>query len=129
MNKRIDSLPRPLSATCCAIAMSLSMLGFALAPTWALYPLAMLYGLAVGFLYPLIAAFIYDISTDETRSLNANAMMLTYDASNVLATLMGGVMLNMGLSYISVFVHGAVFVLSIVLCIAFFVRRHKGAEI
>ncbi len=128
MNKHIDKLPRPLSASCCALLMGASMLGFALAPTWALYPLAVLYGFALGLLYPLIAAFIYDTSTDETRSLNANTMMLTYDASNVFATLTGGVILNIGLSYISVFVHAAILVMSVVACIALFVRSHKKCE-
>ncbi len=122
MSKRIDTLPRFFSTSCCAFVMASCILGFALAPTWALYPLATIYGLAVGFLYPLIAASIYETSTDETRSLNANTMMLTYDASTVSATLMGGFILNWGLSYVSVFVQAALFVSCVVACVALFVR-------
>lgn len=106
-NRRLDDLPHMETTMGCALGLSVIVSAFALCPGWMLLPLACLYGVGLGLLYPLVAASIYDGSTAETRSLNSNIMMLTYDASNVAAPLMGGVLLDAGFGYTGVFLGGA----------------------
>lgn len=110
---RLDSLPRyPVTLACCA-ALSSVMLGFAWGPLWAFVPLTLVYGLGLGLLYPLLAAFVYDRSTPDTRSINSNVMMSTFDASGMLAPLVGGLIVNAGFGYRGVFVATA---LAVALC-------------
>lgn len=106
-NRRLDSLPHMETTIACALTLSVAVAAFALCPGWMLLPLACVYGVGLGLLYPLVAASIYDGSTESTRSLNSNLMMLAYDASSVTAPLLGGVLLDMGFGYTGVFLGGA----------------------
>ena len=106
-NKRLDDLPRMPTMIGSGLVLGLAVAGFALGPGWMLLPLAALYGLGLGLIYPMIAAAIYDGSTEATRSLNSNIMMLTYDASNITAPLMGGLILDLNFGYTGVFMNGA----------------------
>lgn len=99
----LDSFPRYLVTTLCAGALSLIMLGFALGPLWSFVPLACLYGLGLGLLYPLLAATVYDRSRPELRSVNSNVMMASFDASGMLAPMIGGFVLQAGCGYQGVF--------------------------
>ena len=125
-NKRLDALPRLPTMIASSLALSLAVTGFALAPGWALLPLACVYGLGLGLLYPMIAAAIYDGSAPERRSLNSNIMMLSYDASNVCAPLIGGGILSLGLGYTEVFLGGATLMLLAALSARVYQRRLAG---
>ena len=67
----------------------------------------------LGMGYPLLAAAVYDRSAPDARSLNSNIMMATFDASGMLAPLLGGMVVDAGWGYRGVFVTTAV---SIALC-------------
>lgn len=92
-------------------ALAISMTGLAWGPLWAFLPLTILYGIGLGLLYPLLAATIYDRSTDATRSINSNVMMLTFDASGMLGPLLGGAVIHAGFGYRGVFMAAAFMVL------------------
>lgn len=104
----MDTLPRHLVSVLCAAILALCMLGFAWTAQWLFIPLSCVYGLALGLLYPLMAAAVYDRSTPETRSVNSNLMMATFDASGMLAPLLGGVVIAEGLGYRGVFSAAAI---------------------
>ena len=59
----------------------------------------------------MLAATIYDRSTDATRSINSNVMMLTFDASGMLGPLLGGAVIHAGFGYQGVFMAAAFMVL------------------
>lgn len=105
---RLDSLPRYRVTLLCSAVLACCMLGLAWGPLWAFIPLTCLYGLGLGLLYPLLAAAVYDRSTPATRSLNSNVMMSTFDASGMLAPLIGGMVINAGYGYRGVFVTTAI---------------------
>ena len=107
----LDTLPRYRIVPLCAVALAISMTGLAWGPLWAFLPLTILYGLGLGLLYPLLAATIYDRSTDATRSINSNVMMLTFDASGMLGPLLGGAVIHAGFGYRGVFMAAAFMVL------------------
>ncbi len=107
----MDTLPRYRVVPLCALALTISVLGVAWGPLVTFVPLTVLYGLGLGLLYPLLAATVYDRSTEETRSINSNVMMLTFDASGMLAPLIGGTVINAGLGYKGVFSTAAIMVL------------------
>lgn len=106
-NRRLDALPPMPTITGSALTLCLMVMAFALCPGWMLLPLACVYGVGLGLLYPMVAASIYNGSTEDTRSLNSNIMMLAYDASNVASPLMGGALLDAGFGYTGVFMGGA----------------------
>ena len=103
----LDTLPRYRIVPLCAVALAISMTGLAWGPLWAFLPLTILYGIGLGLLYPLLAATIYDRSTDATRSINSNVMMLTFDASGMLGPLLGGAVIHAGFGYRGVFMAAA----------------------
>lgn len=105
-----DTLPRYRVVPLCALGLAVSMAGMAWLPSWTFVPLCVLYGVCLGVLYPLLASTIYDRSTDTTRSLNSNVMMLTFDASGMLGPLIGGAVIQMGCDYRGVFMAGALIV-------------------
>lgn len=107
----LDTLPRYRIVPLCAVALAISMTGLAWGPLWAFLPLTILYGIGLGLLYPLLAATIYDRSTDATRSINSNVMMLTFDASGMLGPLLGGAVIHAGFGYRGVFMAAAFMVL------------------
>ena len=110
---RLDSLPRfPVTVACCALLLG-CMLGLAFGPLWAFVPLTLCYGLGLGLLYPLLAASVYDRSTAETRSLNSNLMMAAFDASGMLAPVLGGLIMDAGWGYRGVFMGAG---LSVAVC-------------
>ncbi len=119
-NNKLDSIPRTPGIIICSIAISLILIGIALGPSWLILPLAPLYGICVGFLYPMIAANIYDLSSQESRPINSNIMMLTYDASYVFTPLLGGLLLEQYQTYTGVFLMGAGYIALIVPCMYFF---------
>ena len=104
----MDTLPRYRVTTLCAAVLSLCVLGLAWGPLWSFLPLACVYGLSLGLLYPLLAAAVYDRSTPEMRSVNSNVMMATFDASGMLAPVIGGLVMQAGFGYQGVFTAGAV---------------------
>lgn len=112
----LDTLPRYRVTTLCAAVLALCMLGLAWGPLWSFIPLACVYGLSLGLLYPLLAAAVYDRSTPETRSVNSNIMMATFDASGMLAPILGGLVMQAGCGYQGVFTAGAVSVTCCGLC-------------
>lgn len=109
----MDTMPRHKVVVICAGVLALCMAGFALAPQWTFIPLALVYGLALGLLYPLLAAGVYDRSSPETRAINSNVMMATFDASGMLGPILGGLVLAANLGYRGVFITAAI---SVSLC-------------
>ncbi|MBO5490763.1 MAG: MFS transporter [Desulfovibrio sp.] len=105
---RLDTLPRHRVTLACSALLVCCMLGLAWGPVWAFIPLTLLYGVGLGLLYPLLAALVYDRSTPDTRSLNSNIMMAAFDASGMLAPLIGGLVIHAGFSYRGVFTGTAV---------------------
>lgn len=112
-SNRLDTLPRYRVTLICSLLLTCCMLGLAWGPLWAFMPLTFLYGIGLGLLYPLLAAAIYDRSTPDTRSINSNVMMATFDASGMLAPLIGGMVVNAGFGYRGVFTATAI---SVFLC-------------
>lgn len=98
----MDTLPRYKVSILSAGVLSLVMFGFVGA--FPFIPLACVYGLALGVLYPLLAAAVYDRSTPDTRSVNSNVMMATFDASGMFAPMLGGFVIGQGFGYAGVFV-------------------------
>lgn len=110
---RLDSLPRYRVTLLCCVVLACTQLALAWGPLWTFIPATALYGLGLGLLYPLLAAAVYDRSAPDARSLNSNIMMATFDASGMLAPLLGGMVVDAGWGYRGVFVTTAV---SIALC-------------
>lgn len=110
---RLDSLPRHRITMLCSVLLGCCMLGLAWGPVWAFVPFTFLYGIGLGLLYPLLASMVYDRSTSTTRSINSNVMMATFDASGILAPLIGGMVIHEGFGYRGVFTATA---LSVTLC-------------
>lgn len=104
----MDTLPRYRVSVFSAGVLSICMLGFAFAPHSAFMPVACVYGLSLGLLYPLLAAAVYDRSTPDTRSVNSNVMMATFDASGMLAPILGGAVIATGVDYRGVFCTAAI---------------------
>lgn len=102
-SRMMDTLPRYRVSILCAGLLALCMVAFVFAPEWAFIPVACLYGFSLGLLYPLLAAAVYDRSTPDTRSINSNVMMATFDASGMLAPMLGGFVIASGLDYSAVF--------------------------
>ncbi len=104
----MDTLPRYRVSVFCAGLLAICMLGFAFAAGWAFMPTALVYGFSLGLLYPLLAAAVYDRSTPDTRSINSNVMMATFDASGMLAPMLGGAVIAAGIDYRGVFCTAAI---------------------
>jgi MFS family permease len=107
-SKRLDALPHHSISILCALALALCMLAFAYGPLWAFVPVACLYGLGIGLLYPLLASMVYNRSTPMTRSCNSNMMMSAFDTSGMLAPLVGGLVIHAGWGYQGVFTAAAI---------------------
>ena len=105
---RLDSLPRHRITLLCSALLVCCMLGLAWGPRWAFIPFTFFYGLGLGLLYPLLAATVYDRSTATTRSINSNVMMATFDASGMLAPIIGGLVIHEGFGYRGVFAATAI---------------------
>jgi MFS family permease len=110
VSKKLDALPHHSVSIVCALGLALCMLGFAWGPLWAFVPIASLYGLGIGLLYPLLASVVYNRSTPFTRSFNSNMMMSAFDASGMLAPLIGGLVIHAGFGYRGVFTTTAIFI-------------------
>lgn len=121
----MDTLPRHRVSVLCSLVLAGVMASFAWCPAGWFLILSAIYGLSIGLLYPLLAAAIYDRSTPETRSVNSNVMMATFDASGMLGPIFGGLVIAQGWGYKGVFLAASVFAAS---CgfwmIADFVRIH-----
>lgn len=104
----MDTLPRHRVTVFCSCVLACVMVGFAISPPSWFIPLAAIYGLALGLLYPLLAAAVYDRSTPETRSVNSNVMMATFDASGMIGPILGGQVIGMGFGYHGVFYTAAI---------------------
>lgn len=107
----LDTLPRYRVVPLCALTLACCVLGMAWAPTALFIPCAFFYGIGLGLLYPLLAATVYDRSTPETRPINSNVMMLTFDASSMIGPLLGGAVVHAGWGYRGVFTTAAIMVL------------------
>lgn len=106
----LDTLPRYRVVPICALTLVCCLLGLAWAPRSLFFLCACFYGISLGLLYPLLAATVYDRSTPETRSINSNVMMLTFDASGMIGPLLGGAVVNAGWGYRGVFSTAAVLI-------------------
>ena len=127
-SRQLDRLPRhPAIWLSCAV-LAASMLGIGFGPLWAFAPCSFTYGLALGLLYPLLAAVIYDRSQPEMRSLNSNVMMAAFDASGTLAPLLGGLVVQVGLGYRGVFAGNALAVSICGLCMVVDWYSRKRAQ-
>lgn len=103
ISKRLDTLPRLQVLMISCLGLGLAAWGFALAPG-ALLTLAPAYGLCLGLVYPLTASAIYEGSSEDDRSINANIMMLAFDVGGITAPLLGGSLLQLNLGYKGVFI-------------------------
>lgn len=112
----MDTLPRHKVSVTCALVLALCMLGYAQGSPSLFIPLSCVYGLSLGLLYPLLAAAVYDRSTPATRSVNSNVMMATFDASGMLAPILGGMVISEGFGYRGVFVAAALTVSTCGIC-------------
>lgn len=112
----LDTLPRMPVIHSCALCLAVALAGMALGPSWSFLPLAGLYGLGLGLLYPLLAAIVYDGSTPESRSINSNMMMLSFDFSASIGPIMGGLVISAGYGYSGVFLLATVMVCLCSLC-------------
>ncbi|MDR2574324.1 MAG: MFS transporter [Desulfovibrio sp.] len=110
-SKRLDGMPHHSVSIICSLGLALCMLGFAWGPLWTFVPIASLYGLGIGLLYPMLASVVYNRSTPATRSFNSNMMMSAFDASGMLAPLIGGLVIHAGFGYRGVFTATAVAVM------------------
>lgn len=127
----LDTLPRIPIIHACVVFLVVALLGFALGPAWMFVLMSCLYGLGLGLLYPLLAAIIYDGSSPETRSINSNMMMLTFDCSAAMAPLMGGLVISAGFGYSGVFLlaTGVIGLCSLsILCYSLKLRRAAQAQ-
>ena len=115
-SSRLDTLPRHKITILCSALLVCCMLGLAWGPLWAFIPLTLLYGLGLGLLYPLLAAMVYDRSTNSTRSINSNVMMATFDSSGMFAPIIGGLVMYEGFGYRGVFAATAVSIAFCGLC-------------
>ena len=113
----LDRLPRYRVMLLCCAFLAACMLGFAWGPLWAFVPLSCVYGVGLGLLYPLLAAMVYDRSSPAMRSINSNVMMSTFDASSMLAPLLGGMVIHMGFGYRGVFAGTAVAMTVCCICV------------
>lgn len=102
-SRLMDTLPRHRVSVGCACVLACVMLGFAWAPASWFIPQSCIYGLSLGLLYPLLAAAVYDRSLPETRSVNSNVMMATFDASGMIGPILGGFVIAEGFDYRAVF--------------------------
>ena len=115
-SKYLDKLPRYPAIWLSSLVLGGCMMGIGFGPAGGLAPFSFMYGLALGLLYPLLAAVVYDRSLPETRSLNSNVMMAAFDASGVISPLLGGMVVQVGLGYRGVFAANATAVLVCGLC-------------
>lgn len=99
----MDTLPRYRVSVICAGVLALCMVGFSWGSPLTFIPFACVYGLSLGLLYPLLAAAVYDRSRPDTRSINSNVMMATFDGSGMLAPMLGGAVIGWGFGYHGVF--------------------------
>ncbi len=129
LGAKVDQIPRIPGIMICVALSALAFVGFAYGPGWMLIPLAIVYGTSMGIGYPMISATVYDMSSKETRSINANTMMLFFDAANVVGSIIGGNILDFGGDYHDVFFSGFVYMVLILICMVFFApkwrRRHE----
>lgn len=107
-SRMMDTLPRHSVSILCACTLSFCMYAFTWKNGWSFIPVSCVYGLSLGLLYPLLAAAVYDRSTMQTRSVNSNIMMATFDASGMLAPMLGGAVIASGAGYNGVFITAAI---------------------
>lgn len=125
-SRLMDTLPRHRVSIICAVILAAVMLGFAWAPKAWFIAMSCVYGFSLGLLYPLLAAGVYDRSTPETRSVNSNVMMATFDASGMLGPILGGMVIAEGFGYRGVFCAAAINATLCGLFIIFdFIRLHR----
>lgn len=112
-SKYLDYLPRYKVIFICSTLLCFCMLSFARGPILFFVPVSCLYGIGLALLYPMLAAFVYDRSSDLTRSINSNVMMAAFDLSAMLGPMIGGIILSFDFGYSGVFIGSAA---SIALC-------------
>lgn len=123
---RLDVLPRYRVSVLSCVLLAVSALGMAWGPLWSFIGFTVLYGLGLSLLYPMLASLIYDRSTPETRPLNSNLMMAAFDASGIIAPLLGGMIIDVGFGYRGVFVFMAATILLSAGCTLYDRQRHQG---
>ena len=115
-NNRMDSLPRYRVVPVCALLMGAGLAIIAWGPYWAYIPATILYGASLSLLYPLLAAAICDRSTQAARTINSNFMMLMFDAAGLCAPILGGFVIQQGLSYRGVITLASCLIVTCGLC-------------
>jgi MFS family permease len=64
--------------------------------TWAVAPIAVVFGFGMGAGYPAINGFMFEISRPEFRALNANLMLFAVQAGSFLGPVLGGALIAHG---------------------------------
>ena len=103
-NTVFDRLPRASVIVASSMILAVCTYGISQTHGISLIPYSFCYGLAVGLLYPLLAALIVDRSSDADKSINSNLMMTTSDCSSFLAPVLGGLLVHCNFGYQGVFV-------------------------
>ncbi|MBQ9536823.1 MAG: MFS transporter [Desulfovibrionaceae bacterium] len=107
-NTLLDRLPKAIVIITTAVILAICIGGMGYTQGLGLIPLAFVYGLAMGLHYPLLAALVYDRSSQDARTLNSNIMMAAFDASAFAAPILGGLVINFGYGYQGVFISAAI---------------------
>lgn len=95
----LDKLRPTVIVPLTACTMSAGVFLIAWAPLWAYIPATICYGLSLSLLYPLTASVVYNRSTSETRTVNSNLMMLTFDLAALCSPMIGGGVISLGFDY------------------------------
>ncbi len=102
--KRLDRLDRRRVTRGFVVLLSLSIFGLAQARSpWLFYPLAMTYGLCIGFIFPLLNAELFSASPPERRGLNTNLSLFMMDAGFFTSPYLLGALQGAGLSVAALF--------------------------
>ena len=116
-NVLFDKLPRYPVMLSCSLLLAACTFAMAHAEGTELIWLSIVYGAGLGLLYPLLAALVCDRSSPEMRPINSNIMMAAFDLSGFLAPMIGGLIVNAGLGYGSVFISTSLSISVCGLCI------------
>lgn len=116
-NAFFDRLPPYTCIPACAAVMAAAYLALAWLPLSFYLPASILFGLALSLLYPLLASIICNRSTPETRTLNSNFMMSTFDITGLVAPVVGGIFIDTHFGYRGIFTCAAGFISVCGLCV------------
>jgi MFS family permease len=105
---RMDK-PRLLKIGLCVLILCIIMLPMAAAST-PFYFLAVVYGLCMGVILPLLNALLFSASPPALRGLNTNLTLFALDAGYFVTPYLGGLLITMGAGFDILFYMGAGYV-------------------